>query len=367
MENVTRALLRRDRGSVEGFRWVGNVNVLSTKEHSLDRPFAEMESCCTCATRLPVPSGQGDLSCEKPPAPERRLGCCGRVICGRCTQVRPISHNAQTTHVFQRLCWLHQGYRHMLIHADKQSNPRFEKYCPYCQISTAPSYLPPGGLKEPPSYNAAVGPVEDDAAPPPPYSHDSAPSRPQRPLSAARSSSPTDEKAALSASAGNRGEQPTAPDTLHFLDHERDTIPSLSLRYNVPASVLRRANHLASDHLLAARRTLIIPGSHYQEGVSLSPRPVEGEEEETRKGKIRRWMVACKVPDYDVALFYLQQADYDLDGAVQKYLDDERWEREHPLEPISQTRGMGKGKGKAPGPGQARSIGDWSWAKRAAG
>jgi hypothetical protein len=32
--------------------------------------------------------------------------------------------------------------------------------------------------------------------------------------------------------------------------------------------------------------------------VSLSPRPVEGEEEERRKGIVRKWMVACKVSEY---------------------------------------------------------------------
>lgn len=34
---------------------------------------------------------------------------------------------------------------------------------------------------------------------------------------------------------------------------------------------------------------------------------------------------------YDVALLYLKQADYDFDAAVETYRDDERWEREHPL------------------------------------
>jgi hypothetical protein len=49
---------------------------------------------------------------------------------------------------------------------------------------------------------------------------------------------------------------------------------------------------------LLARRTVVIPGEYYKGGVSLSPRPVEGEEEEARKGKIRRWMVACKVAEW---------------------------------------------------------------------
>jgi hypothetical protein len=72
---------------------------------------------------------------------------------------------------------------------------------------------------------------------------------------------------------------------------------SLSFRYGVPIAALRRSNAIMSDHLLLARRTVVIPGEYYKGGISLSPRPVEGEEEETRKGKIRRWMVACKVAE----------------------------------------------------------------------
>ena len=61
-----------------------------------------------------------------------------------------------------------------------------------------------------------------------------------------------------------------------------------------------------------------------------------------RKAKVRRWMVACKVSEYDVALLYLEQAKYDLDLAVEVYLEDEKWEKEHPME------GGSKGKGKKP-------------------
>lgn len=50
-------------------------------------------------------------------------------------------------------------------------------------------------------------------------------------------------------------------------------------------------------------------------------------------------MVACKVAEYDVALLYLEQANYELDLAIDVYKDDERWEKENPLQ--------GKGKGKA--------------------
>lgn len=83
---------------------------------------------------------------------------------------------------------------------------------------------------------------------------------------------------------------------------------------------------------------MVIPGEFYKGGVSLSPRPIEGEEEEARKSKIRRWMVACKVHEYDVAVLYLEQANYNLDMATEAFLADEEWERAHPVEAV------GKGK-----------------------
>lgn len=192
------------------------------------------------------------------------------------------------------------------------TNARFASYCPYCQTST-PS-LPPR-LKTPPSPSLP-------SDPPPPYSP----------------SSPT-----------------TTPDTkpepdnqpqpvLHFLDHDHDSITSLSLRYNVPAPLLRRINNLTSDHLLAARRTLLVPAP---DGKSLSPRPVAGELDERRKAAIRRFMVTCKVADYDVATLYLEQADHNLHDAVEQYLGDDAWERAHPkakgktkAEPSSSRRGF---------------------------
>lgn len=35
---------------------------------------------------------------------------------------------------------------------------------------------------------------------------------------------------------------------------------------------------------------------------------------------------------YDIALLYLKQVDYDVDAAVEAYLSDEKWEKEHPME-----------------------------------
>lgn len=53
-------------------------------------------------------------------------------------------------------------------------------------------------------------------------------------------------------------------------------------------------------------------------------------------------MVATKVADYDVAVLYLEQSGYDLAQAVARFLEDEAWEREHPL-----LDARIKGKGKA--------------------
>ncbi|EOA85379.1 uncharacterized protein SETTUDRAFT_164036 [Exserohilum turcica Et28A] len=141
-----------------------------------------------------------------------------------------------------------------------------------------------------------------------------------------------------------------APDVLHFVDQNNDSILSLSLRYGVPADALRRTNNLFADHLLAARRTVLIPGEYYKGGVSLSPRPLEGEEEEIKKTKLRKFMVKCKVAEYDVALLYLEQASCNLEQAITAFKADEEWEKEHSLEAAK------KGKSRA-----SQSLGRRKW------
>ena len=146
---------------------------------------------------------------------------------------------------------------------------------PFCQISTHPSPLPQR-LHDPPSYSSSFG------IPPPRYNETLPPysTTPSQPA-------PSDTKTTTS--------QP-AEDTLHFLNHNKDTLLSLSLRYNVPLPILRKHNNITSDHLLLARRAILIPGEYYQ-GESLSARPVEGEEEERRKVIVRKFMVGCKVAE----------------------------------------------------------------------
>ena len=196
------------------------------------------EACCTCAALLSSIPPTYDEKTEKPSQYERRLDCCGRAICARCLT----------------------------------DNPRFAHYCPFCQIATGPSALPAQGLREPPTYDSPQDKHDDEL---PPYSAHT----PQRPLS-------------------EKSNADAAPDVLHFVDPNNDSIASLSLRYGVPADALRRTNKMYMDNLLAARRTVLIPGEFYKGGVSLSPRPLEGEEEEIKKTKLRKFMVACKVSEY---------------------------------------------------------------------
>ncbi len=215
----------------------------------------------------------------------------------------------------------------------------------------------PQGLKAPPPYRrfgAAAPELEDDEAPPP-YAALAAP---------AAKNSPQSTPEALSEKPGD------AAPIIHYLDHDRDSIASLSLRYNIPADLLRRTNRLSSDHLLLARRVVQIPAasalsssspssssSFSSPAVSLSPMPVEGEGEARRKAAIRRFMVACKVADYDLAVLYLEQtavdwlgggADgdegvhngkiYDLGAAVMAFEADEQWEKAHPMEAVARKK-----------------------------
>ncbi|KAG5922835.1 hypothetical protein E4U42_005222 [Claviceps africana] len=204
------------------------------------------------------------------------------------------------------------------------------------QVSNTPTSLPQR-LRDPPSYaplapsstTSTSAPEKPDPADPPPYT-------------------PAEEKASFQTrdpAEKQRVDDDGADDVLHFLNHNLDSITSLSFRYGVPAAVLRHANHLTSDHLLWGRRTIRIPGKYYKGGVSLSPRPVDGEEEERRKSKIRRFMTSCKVSDYDVAVLYLEQSDYDFGLSVEAYLGDEAWEAAHPRHNPAETSSRRRNRG----------------------
>ncbi|KAK4942599.1 hypothetical protein LTR10_017728 [Elasticomyces elasticus] len=242
--------------------------------------MALQDSCCTCATLLTDVKVPYDPASEKPLLHNRRLECCNRQICALC----------------------------------QHKNPRFQSYCPFCQISSGPSALPKEGLRLPPSYTRTPYSRTDSVSPPPSY--DEITTHPPR-------RRVRDE---------DRGPPEDTEDTIHHVSSD-DSLASLSLAYKVPVPILRQYNNLYSDQLLVARKWILIPRSHY-DGPALSTPP--DPEEEERKTKLRRWMVATKCADYNVATLYLKGSDFNLDIAVEAYKADEEWERNHPL----------KGKGK---------------------
>lgn len=234
--------------------------------------MSRVEACCTCATLLSDTKVPYDTESEKPICLDRRLECCSRTICATC----------------------------------QYKNSRFQSYCPFCQISSEPTALPSAGLRLPPSYASTSAIFDRDL--PPSY-------------------------ASVSAQSANGSNPPETEDVVHFLNAE-DTMHSLSLVYGVPVPVLRAHNKVHSNQLLAARKWILIPKSHYS-GPPLSSPP--DPEEEERKNKLRRWMVATKCADYNVATLYLKGSDYNLEVAIEAFKADERWEKNHPM----------KGKGRA--------------------
>ena len=233
-------------------------------------------ACCTCATLLSDTKVPYSIDSEKPLTFDRTLECCCRTICASC----------------------------------QYDNPRFQTYCPFCQISCGPNPLPPNGLRLPPSYSTS--------------SKDGA--RKTEDLPPAYGS--------IAASIGAGSQPPETNDLVHYLTAD-DSISSLSLAYQVPVAVLRTSNGVFSDKLMAARKWILIPRSHYQ-GPPLSSPP--DPEEEERKNKLRRWMVATKCPEYDVAKLYLKGSEYDLEAAVEAFKADEQWEKEHPMKGKQRTR-----------------------------
>ncbi|KAH6850191.1 hypothetical protein B0I37DRAFT_444259 [Chaetomium sp. MPI-CAGE-AT-0009] len=317
-------------------------------------------ACCTCASLLAAVSRVSSSS-EKPLPDDRRLDCCGRTICGAC------------------------------IHR----NRRFLSYCPYCQTSNQsfPSSRlsgPPRKSKaedeseaatvtesEPPPYSAIAQPINlktntaKPPSPPPPYTSTFPPSASQSSRPNPKQQQPQEKQDQDQ----EEEEKAQPPYTIHHLRHpphpSPDTLTSLSLRYGIPTHTLRRHNGLPNDadYLLAARHTLLIPTayiSHPATGTStgtstadpsLSPHPVEDAAERERKVLIRRFMVACKEPDYDAAVVYLEESGHDFEEAVARHRADAAWERANPNPNLLDSRGKGVYKGLGRGMGMGMGMG----------
>ncbi|KAF3933610.1 hypothetical protein ABW19_dt0208049 [Dactylella cylindrospora] len=246
------------------------INMLQTYTYP---PFA---ACSTCAIHLhnirPVldideaneKSIPFDEKSEKQTYENNLLHyqseCCGRYVCAICVE----------------------------------KNPRFATYCPFCPIKHLPAEDKDSDAVSiaPPSYEVITS--ASSGLPPPPY-----PSYPAGAI--AKNVNP-------------------AESLIHYI-LPTDTFPTLTLKYSVPASVLRSHNRLWSDNLLAGRSYILIPRSYYL-GPSLSPDPVQSEEESL----LKRFQVKTKCVEYEIAKLYLDEAGWDIDRAVDKWKADERWE-----------------------------------------
>lgn len=227
--------------------------------------------CCTC----------GKLQCNE--KKEILLPCCSRLVCHDCINEFP------QRALFCHFCQIPYKLSPLNL---SQEQP--------CQTYAVSLSSPPPAYEAPPTYETSV-----------------IVNMPQK--LCARDSS------------DGRTLMAESENVLHFLDHKYDTLVSLSFRYGIPLPVLRRVNNITSDHLLSARRVVIIPHEYCRDGISLSPQPVEGEEKDREKLMVRRFMVSCKISEYDVALLYLKQLDFNLESAIEAYREDEKWEQENPL------------------------------------
>ncbi|KAK6332003.1 hypothetical protein TWF718_002541 [Orbilia javanica] len=107
---------------------------------------------------------------------------------------------------------------------------------------------------------------------------------------------------------------------IHYL-LPNDTVISISFQYSIPSGIIRSHNRVYSDSLLAGRNFILIPRAWYS-GPSLSPNPVQSEEENA----LKRFQIRTKCVEYDVAKVYLDESGWDLEKAVEKWAADERWE-----------------------------------------
>ncbi|TPX54569.1 hypothetical protein PhCBS80983_g05883 [Powellomyces hirtus] len=118
-----------------------------------------------------------------------------------------------------------------------------------------------------------------------------------------------------------------------------DTLPGLSLKYDVPLDAIRRANSLFFDDIFA-RSMLLIPFAPK----SLSPTADPGDEE---KRLVKRFQIVSKCTDSDEAWSYMRQNEFHIEAALEQYWADIKWEKENAAHgTAAKVKGDEFGKGK---------------------
>ncbi|KAL2124252.1 hypothetical protein VTJ04DRAFT_617 [Mycothermus thermophilus] len=347
------------------------------------------DTCCTCASLLSAASQQISADSEKP-VPNKHLDCCGRIICGACTSTNPR---------FLLYCPFCQTSGRCPPQGDSRPGPlksqtRPEKAAEAKEEECRGAESDESNIPAPPPYSPTAEPFRDTSSfpessspftSPPAYT----PLPTNNPLSLPLPPpSPSQTKPQPTKEQPQPEQLPPKGYILHHLRHppqpNPDSLTSLSLAYGVPIPVLRKHNRIPpdADYLLAARHTVLIPlayittkppppqipsssssestathatnadGTTPSLQLSLSPNPIDDEATRARKTALRRFMVAVREPDYDAAKVYLEDADWDVDAAVGRYLEDVAWEKAHPF-PSTSFGGRGDGGARSRGEGRA--------------
>jgi len=132
----------------------------------------------------------------------------------------------------------------------------------------------------------------------------------------------------------------------HTLNRLTETFPSLAIHYNCTVEDILTLNGIVSvtpdidldvegsTLLIPRRRGVIVHESNSEDRLALA--------QQEKRAKKRSFMLAADIRNKDVAKFYLEDHDYDLQKALQAHRDDLEWEEERrtgkPAEKIEQPK-----------------------------
>jgi len=109
---------------------------------------------------------------------------------------------------------------------------------------------------------------------------------------------------------------------------EGDTLSGLSIKYKVSASQIKEVNHLFHDRI-HERTALKIPINHTP---TFSERETMGLEELLKTRLVSRFRRKTSIKTTQEALYYLEEANMDIEKAFDAWAEDYSWEKNTKLE-----------------------------------
>eukprot|EP01117_Protostelium_nocturnum_P008107 TRINITY_DN2889_c0_g1_i1.p1 TRINITY_DN2889_c0_g1~~TRINITY_DN2889_c0_g1_i1.p1 ORF type:complete len:293 (+),score=130.13 TRINITY_DN2889_c0_g1_i1:120-998(+) len=99
-----------------------------------------------------------------------------------------------------------------------------------------------------------------------------------------------------------------------------DTMLGLSIKYNVKAEDIKRANKLTRDGDLITRLFVLIPNA------AIETPPIQTQQKLSKKQLIQKFIEKTNCPPSE-ASFYLEGSNFDLEEAIKDFNEDESWEK----------------------------------------